>query len=151
MLSIMATLNTGPLPLPAGSNYLDNIVFKKRNPIILRSLCLVSQLLFKVLNFIPNLIVLILIFLQLFGIIVYGCMVVDAWAWSYNTNSGDARTKRCLYGEGSEGVCTFGIFVSFIGLLAAIIFLGGEFVIDKVSLVHYRLQYYYVETVFSGT
>ncbi|OXA39225.1 synaptogyrin [Folsomia candida] len=124
----MATLSaTGGTEVPLGSNYLDNIVFKKRNPIILRSMCL------------------------LFGIIVYGCMVVDAWAWSYTSdNDGISKEKKCLYGEGSEGVCTFGIFVSFIGLLAAIIFLSGEFIIDKVALVHYRLQYYFVESIFSA-
>jgi hypothetical protein len=78
-------------------------------------------------------------------------MAIDAWAWSYNKmNDAGVKEKRCVYGEGSEGVCTFGIFVSFLALLAAIIFLGGEFVIDKVTLIHYRLQYYFVETVFSG-
>jgi hypothetical protein len=78
-------------------------------------------------------------------------MSIEAWQWSYTAgNDGGAKTKRCMFGEESEGICTFGIFVSFIGFLAAIFFIGGEFVIEKASLLIYRKQYYFFDLAFSG-
>ncbi|XP_037093967.1 synaptogyrin-like [Pollicipes pollicipes] len=79
----------------------------------------------------------------LFAIIVFGCISSQGW---YVNNDG---VTTCLYNDNS-GACNYGTGIAVIAFLAAIAFLVGEFMFDRMSSVKTRKHYVLADLGFSG-
>jgi Membrane-associating domain len=83
--------------------------------------------------------------LQLFAIIVFGCISSQGWRFDNETNK-----EVCLYNNDSSA-CNYGTFIGVIAFLAAIIFLVGEFLFEQMSSVKTRKHFVLGDLGFSGS
>lgn len=75
---------------------------------------------------------------------VYGCIAVEAW--TYDTGK---ERETCLYND-TGGACNFGLAVGFIGVVASIGFIMGEYIVEKTNLIMHREKYFTMDCIFSG-
>jgi len=79
----------------------------------------------------------------LFAIIVFGC--ISSQGWYINAD----HKSCCMYNDNS-GACNYGTGIAVIAFLAAIAFLAGEFLFERMSSVKTRRHYVYADLGFSG-
>lgn len=82
--------------------------------------------------------------LQLFAIIVFGCISSQGWLY-------DSKTKReeCLYNKDGNA-CNYGVGIAVIAFLASMGFLAGEYLFEQMSSVKTRKHYVLADLGFSG-
>lgn len=85
---------------------------------------------------------LLLLYLQLFAIIVFGCISSQGWRIENGQN-------YCLY-NGDAFACKYGTTIGVIGFLAAMVFLVGEFMFERMSSVKSRKHFVLGDLAFSG-
>lgn len=81
---------------------------------------------------------------QLFSIIVFGCISSQGWALNPKTNK-----EECLY-NGDSNACNYGVGISVIAFLASIGFIVGEFLFEQMSSVKTRKRYVMGDLGFSS-
>lgn len=83
-------------------------------------------------------------FIQLFAIIVFGCISSEGWRY-------DRQKKRetCLFNDNGN-VCNYGVGIGVIAFLASIGFLAGEYLFEQMSSVKTRKHYVLADLGFSG-
>lgn len=83
--------------------------------------------------------------LQLFSIIVFGCISSQGWQLTP-----DNPTKEtCLYNN-DPNACNYGVGISVIAFLASMGFLAGEYLFEQMSSVKTRKHYVLGDLGFSG-
>lgn len=82
--------------------------------------------------------------LQLFAIIVFGC--ISSQGYKYNPKE---DKEVCLYNE-DNNACNYGVGIGVIAFLASIAFLVGEFMFEQMSSVKTRKHYVLGDLGFSG-
>lgn len=81
--------------------------------------------------------------LQLFAIIVFGC--ISSQGWRVDTNGKD----YCLY-NGDSNACNYGVGIGVIAFLASMGFIVGEYLFEQMSSVKTRKHYVLGDIGFSG-
>lgn len=84
------------------------------------------------------------ILLQLFAIIVFGC--ISSQGYRYDKNE---EREICLY-NGDNNACNYGVGIGVIAFLASIGFLVGEYMFEQMSSVKTRKHYVLGDLGFSG-
>lgn len=82
--------------------------------------------------------------LQLFSIIVFGCISSQGWQLNPTTNK-----EVCLY-NGDANACNYGVGISVIAFLASMGFIAGEYLFEQMSSVKTRKHYVLGDMGFSG-
>lgn len=82
--------------------------------------------------------------MQLFAIIVFGCISSQGWQLNRTTNE-----QECLYDRDSNA-CNYGVGIGVIAFLASIGFLAGEYLFEQMSSVKTRKHYVLGDLGFSG-
>lgn len=82
--------------------------------------------------------------LQLFSIVVFGCISSQGWLKDSKTDK-----EHCLYNDDSNA-CNYGVGISVIAFLASMGFLAGEYLFEQMSSVKTRKHYVFGDLGFSG-
>lgn len=82
--------------------------------------------------------------MQLFSIIVFGCISSQGWRVDETTNK-----DYCLYNNDANA-CNYGVTIGVIGFLAAMGFIVGEYFFEQMSSVKTRKHYVLGDLGFSG-
>jgi len=80
----------------------------------------------------------------LFAIIVFGCISSEGWQFHQEQN------KEICIMNGSSSACNFGNTVAVIAFLAAIGFIVGEYMYEKMSSIKSRKHFLWADIGFSG-
>ncbi|ODN04637.1 Synaptogyrin-2 [Orchesella cincta] len=82
--------------------------------------------------------------LQLFAIIVFGCISSEGWRYDRGR-----KRETCLFNDNGN-VCNYGVGIGVIAFLASIGFLAGEYLFEQMSSVKTRKHYVLADLGFSG-
>lgn len=82
--------------------------------------------------------------LQLFAIIVFGCISSEGWRYDRGR-----KRETCLFNDNGN-VCNYGVGIGVIAFLASIGFLAGEYLFEQMSSVKTRKHYVLGDLGFSG-
>lgn len=82
--------------------------------------------------------------LQLFAIIVFGCISSQGYKYDQEEDK-----EVCLYNE-DNNACNYGVGIGVIAFVASIGFLVGEFMFEQMSSVKTRKHYVLGDLGFSG-
>lgn len=82
--------------------------------------------------------------MQLFSIIVFGCISSQGWRIDVDT-----KKDYCLYNN-NPNACNYGVWVGVIGFLASMGFIAGEYFFEQMSSVKTRKHYVLGDLAFSG-
>lgn len=81
--------------------------------------------------------------LQLFSIIVFGCISSQGWRVDEATNK-----DYCLYNN-NPNACNYGVGIGVIGFLASMGFIVGEYLFEQMSSVKTRKHFVLADFGFS--
>lgn len=87
----------------------------------------------------------ILFCLQLFSVIVMGCISAKGW---YQKEKDDPR-EYCAYNDDTNA-CNYGVGISVIAFVASVAFIVGEYLFEQMSSVKTRKHYVLADMGFSG-
>lgn len=82
--------------------------------------------------------------IQLFSIIVFGCISSQGWRVDESN-----KKDYCLYNN-NPNACNYGVTVGVIGFLASMGFIAGEYFFEQFSSVKTRKHYVLADLGFSG-
>lgn len=82
--------------------------------------------------------------LQLFAVIVFGCISSQGWQYSKET-----KREECVFSRDGNA-CNYGVGISVIAFLASMGFLAGEYLFEQMSSVKTRKHYVLGDLGFSG-